>query len=161
MASAAPAQPRDRGGPGPALEHHASTRGGRHSAPAPNASAIPQKERAGPPDVAPLKVGDTRYEAIHWGKARGLGQNGGYIAAIDAATGREKWLLKVYHVAYDEAREEDKQDIFITELSLDRTPGRLRIKNEKGDAFIVDVAKRRVVQGGRRRDAPPAAAGRR
>ena len=45
--------------------------------------AGPSAKRVGPPEVAPVNVGNVKIEAIHWGKDRGLGQNGGYIAAFD------------------------------------------------------------------------------
>src|SRR5688500_19062868 len=40
-----------------------------------------EKERAEVPEAAPVAHRGTRYEAGKWGRARGLGQNGGYGAA--------------------------------------------------------------------------------
>lgn len=45
-------------------------------------------KRVGPPRVPPVVVGDLRFEVVHWGRERGLGQNGGYIAAHDRESGR-------------------------------------------------------------------------
>jgi hypothetical protein len=102
------------------------------------------KKRSGPDPVEPVRFGGIRYEAMPWGKARGLGQNGGYVAAIDEKTGEELWLLKVYDVIYDGDMEQDKQDVFLTSLAIDRAGRRLTVENEAGDCFAVDLASRTV-----------------
>ena len=103
-----------------------------------------EKERSEIPEPAPVVVGGIRYEALPWGKARGLGQNGGYLAAIDVASGRESWLLKVYDVVYDGEREDDKQDLFIEDLTLEAS-GLLRVIDERGGLYRVDLQQRCVV----------------
>ena len=103
-----------------------------------------KKKRSGPDPVDPVRSGGIRYEAMPWGKARGLGQNGGYVVAIDEKTGDELWLLKVYDVTYDGDMEGDKQDVFVTSLEIDRAGRRLTVENEAGDRFTVDLASRKV-----------------
>lgn len=103
-----------------------------------------QKERAEIPAPPPVARAGVRYQAVPWGKARGLDQNGGYVAAIDEKTGTEKWLLKVYHVSYDRDMEGDKLDVFITKLMLDSDENSLRVENERGEAYSVDLETRRV-----------------
>ena len=98
----------------------------------------------GPDPVDPVRSGGVRYEAVQWGKARGLDQNGGYVAAIDEKTGAELWLLKVYAVRYDGEMEGDKQDVFITSLEIDHAGRRLTVENEAGDRFAVDLPSRKV-----------------
>ena len=71
---------------------------------------MPMGKRVGPEDVPPLTLGKIRYEVIHWGKDRGLGQNGGYIAAIDGDSDAELWTLKIYNIDYDPVMEEDVQE---------------------------------------------------
>ena len=105
----------------------------------------PEKERKEVPEPEPVSDNGVRYEAVIWGKARGLEQNGGYIAAYDLATNRELWLLKVYDVVYDQEMEGDKQDLFIEELSLD-DEGRLLVTDERGEVYFVDVENRRVIE---------------
>lgn len=101
------------------------------------------KKRLGPAKVEPVTIDGVRYEAIQWGKARDLDQNGGYIGAYDQNTGKELWLLKIYDVSYEGDIEDDKQDIFITRLR--QKCGRyLVIENEKGQRFIVDLKTRSV-----------------
>ena len=101
------------------------------------------EKRAGPSDVKPVTIGNVRFEAIHWGKQRGLRQNGGFIAAHDAATGRELWILKVYDVVYDPRREEDVQDVFIESMS-GTASGQLEVTDEDGRVFVVTPQTRAV-----------------
>jgi hypothetical protein len=103
-----------------------------------------KKKRRGPDPVDPVRLGGIRYEAMPWGKARGLSQNGGYVAAIDEKTGDELWLLKVYDVTYDGDMEGDKQDVFVTSLDIDTAGRRLTVENEAGDRFAVDLESRKV-----------------
>ena len=101
----------------------------------------PEKERAEVPEVSPLTLGGVRYEPVLWGKARGLGQNGGLLAATDVATGQELWVLKIYDIAYTGDKEDDKQDVFISSLQAE-DDGHLRVESERGGAWRVDLAQR-------------------
>jgi hypothetical protein len=103
---------------------------------------MPQPKRTAPPKVKPVTVGDVRIEALHWGRSRGLGQNGGYIVAFDTASGRELWTLKVYHIAYDAKMEEDVQDLFIAKLKV--VGDKLAVRDEDGRRFLVDLKSRTV-----------------
>ena len=98
-----------------------------------------------PPDtVAPVTIHGVRYEAIHWGRRRGLDQDGGYIAAIDVASGRELWTLKIYSVPIDPGMERDGQDVFITALGKTFFGGKLKVADEQGRHYLVDVQSRSV-----------------
>lgn len=96
-------------------------------------------KRLGPKDVAPVEFKDIRFEVVHWGKARGLGQNGGYIAALDRSTGNELWTLKVYDVSYDTSLESDVQDVFIVSMSKALFGAKLKIADENGRRYVVDI----------------------
>jgi hypothetical protein len=100
----------------------------------------PAPKRVGPPEVPPVRVGNLSIEAIHWGKERGLGQNGGYIAARDAKTNEEQWILKIYNIDYDELLEEDVQDVFIESMKKNQKGDALDITDERGRRYLVDVA---------------------
>ncbi|MES1172327.1 MAG: hypothetical protein ABUL77_03735 [Bacteroidota bacterium] len=100
-------------------------------------------KRLGPEEVPPVTIGQTRFEVVHWGRQRGLGQNGGYIAAIDVPSGKELWTLKVYEVKYDPDMEEDVQDVFIESLAP-RGDDRLAIVDERGRKYIVEPRQRQV-----------------
>lgn len=101
-------------------------------------------KRVPPPRVKSVIIGDTRYKAIHWGRERGFGQNGGYIAAVDPKSRKELWTLKVYDVAYDGKREEDAQDVFIASMKADG--GKLIVRDEDDRRYSVDVGSRNVTR---------------
>jgi hypothetical protein len=107
-------------------------------------SGAPKAKRKGPADVAPVTVGGLRFAAIHWGKPRDLGQNGGYVAAIDPTTDKELWTLKVYDIVYDPKLEGDVQDVFISAMSKTLFGEKLNIRDEKGRRYVVDPATRMV-----------------
>lgn len=100
------------------------------------------KERAEPPTPEPVEIDGVTYSALLWGKARGLGQNGGLIIATDTNTGEELWILKIYDVSYERDIELDKQDVFIERISADA--GGLVIENESGRVFKVNLTDRSI-----------------
>jgi hypothetical protein len=104
-----------------------------------------QAKRSGPKDVPPVTVNGVKYSAPHWGKANGKSQNGGYIQASNPETGKALWDLRVYEIKYDPDLEGDVQDVFITSLKL--VDGNLEVVNERGDTFVVDLAKHKVIKG--------------
>ena len=109
------------------------------------AVAMPgEAKRLAPDPVAPVSFEGRRYEAIQFGKARGLGQNGGHVAAIDEASGRELWVQQVYRIRYDRGLEGDKQDVFITGLTLVPAAHALLIENERGARYRLDLRTRKV-----------------
>jgi hypothetical protein len=87
-----------------------------------------------------------RYQIVPGGKGRGLGQNGGIVAAVNEQTGEELWVQKVYEIVYDDDLEADKQDVAITDLRLSRWRNRLTVKNERGERYELDLATREVTR---------------
>jgi hypothetical protein len=110
--------------------------------------AMMAPKRVGPKAVAPVKVDGLRIEAVHWGRTRGLGQNGGYIEAFDEATGQSAWLLQVYKITNDPHMEEDVQDRFIRQLTLACQGHVLLVTDERGQCFEVELATRQVTIAG-------------
>ena len=102
--------------------------------------------RAGVKQAEPVVLKGVRYEVVRGGRGRGLGQNGGLIAAIQQDTGEELWVLKVYEVAYDGKMEDDKQDVLITGLTASRWRNCLSLKNERGERYEVDLDTRQVTK---------------
>ncbi len=102
-----------------------------------------EQERYEIPEPEPITVAGIRYEAMPWGKARGLAQNGGYIVAIDSTSNQELWLEKVYDVVYDPEMETDVQDVFICGLTL-HDGNLLHIENERGEHYLLNLATRAV-----------------
>ncbi len=101
----------------------------------------PRASRLPPPRVAPVTINGIRYEQ-QAGKESVDGQVGGLLAAYNAK-GEQLWALKVYDNCRKPELEGDVQDIFFSSMSLG-PDGRLHIVNERGDAFLVDVATRVV-----------------
>jgi hypothetical protein len=108
-----------------------------------NEPGMPRPKRAAPPDVEPATIGDVRFEAIHWGRDRDLDQDGGYIGAYDAGSGKELWTLKVYTTKYSSRMERDVQDVFIERLEPEGN--RLVVTDEHGKRYVVDTVNRTVM----------------
>ncbi len=106
--------------------------------------STPDGKRVGPPDVTPAHVGPLRIEALHWGRERGLGQNGGFIRAVDEESGAEEWILRIYGIDYDHQMEEDVQDIFIRSIDPVDEDSALLVADERGRRFRVEVESREV-----------------
>jgi hypothetical protein len=101
----------------------------------------PRTSRLPPPKVDPITIDNVRY--TQWaGKESVDGQVGGFLAAYDAA-GQVAWTIKVYNNRRRPELEGDVQDVFFSSMSLE-PDGRLRIVNENGDTFFVDVKTRTV-----------------
>jgi hypothetical protein len=114
------------------------------------------QERVEMPEPGAISLAGIRYEAMPWGKARGLGQNGGFVVAIDEATNEELWLLKVYDVPYDQEMEEDVQDVFISALELE-SGNLLHVTDEHDNHYLVNMETRTATKWeGRERDAADA-----
>ena len=93
-------------------------------------------DRLGPPDVPPIYHEGVVYSQDEDG-------TGGVLVASDENTGNPLWTLKIYDVKIDKALEADAQWVFFAEMTLD-PDGRLRIVNEAGKTFLVDVKTRKV-----------------
>jgi hypothetical protein len=118
--------------------------GARQVAQASGLPSRPAKKRAAPAVVEPVVAGGVRYEPLLGGKSLGLGQNGGDIVARDAATGTELWRLRVYTIEYRPNLEADKQDIFISEMSLAPDGVSLSVTDERGRRYRVDTRTKSV-----------------
>lgn len=98
------------------------------------------KKIAAPEEVDPVTIGKTRYEAPFNGKARGLGQNGGIVTAVDSSTGAELWVVVVYPITYAPNLDADKQDIFIIDMSASSDGKALIVNDERGRRWRIDLA---------------------
>jgi hypothetical protein len=97
------------------------------------------------PDPEPVSLKGIRYEAAE-GKAHGFAQNGGTIAAVEEASGRTLWTLKVYDAAIDPDEEEDVQEVYITRLTPGPDGERLLVEVEDGRRFTISLTGRAVSQ---------------
>jgi hypothetical protein len=97
-------------------------------------------DRLGPPDVPPVYHGGVVY-------SQDEDAPGGVLVASDEDTGKQLWTLRVYDVQVDKALEADVQWVFFAAMTL-AADGRLRIVNEAGKTFLVDVKARQVAAAG-------------
>ena len=115
------------------------------SAPAASSSATPvtassnsEADRLPPPDVKPVVRAGVRYAQATDGHAVGASQARGVLVATDAASGKQLWGLVVYPNPIDPKLEADVQWIFFHSMAFD-PDGRLRIRDEAGKTWLVDV----------------------
>jgi len=101
------------------------------------------EDRLPPPDVPPVEQGGVRYAQAEDGRDVGAAQVGGVLVATHIASGKRLWTLPVYENAIDKKMEADAQWLFFTVMRFD-PDGRLRITNEAGKTFLVDVKARSV-----------------
>jgi len=92
----------------------------------------------GPAPVEPIFHEGIRYEALHWGKPRDLGQNGGFIAAFDGDGAEELWVARVYRITYGD-KSPQKYDRFITDLALSEDRTALIVTDERGGRYRFDL----------------------
>ena len=110
--------------------------------PAADNADAPAAKRVAPAPVRPVTIAGIRYEAALGTRARSLPQEGGYVAAIDAESGQELWLQRIYETRYDPALEEDVQDVFIRRLRAGPGGKTLEIVDELGRRYTLDLATR-------------------
>lgn len=92
-------------------------------------------KRKAPKPVAPVVANGVRYCAVMNGEDES-------VAAVDAASGKELWRVKVFHNQIDPSLERDVQDVFITDLTLQGAT--LLVKDEKARVFSIDLKTRTV-----------------
>jgi len=101
----------------------------------------PSASRLPPPKVDAVTIDGIRY-AQRPGKESVDGQVGGLLSAYDGS-GKLLWTLKVYENVRSPDLEGDVQDVYFSSMTLG-PDGRLRIVNENGESFLVDVKSRTV-----------------
>jgi hypothetical protein len=95
------------------------------------------------PTVQAISYNGIKYEQIKNGLLEDLGQMGGYLAAYDENNGDRLWILKIYDNKRNEEREGDVQDVFFKSMQM-HEDGFLKIENEKGKRFLVDLDKKTI-----------------
>lgn len=105
-------------------------------------SSMPRRlSRIPAPQVAPFEIDGMRCEQVRNGLLAGLDQMGGWLAAVDVASGQQPWVLKVYENHRDPTLEGDAQDVSFRSM-VRRSDGTLLIENERRGRFVVDPAAR-------------------
>lgn len=105
----------------------------------------PSAKRAAPPEPPSLVLDGVRLQAAYATRNE-AGPSGldAFVRASRADDDTELWKAPVYRVTYDQALETDVQDVFIAGLALE--DGKLRILDERGRTFMLDLATR-AIQG--------------
>lgn len=126
------------GDKGPATAVASGAAGDQLVAPAGRADRLP------PPEVPPVVRDGVTYAQADDARKAGLTQAHGVLLASDAPSGKLLWTLVVYAVEIDPKLEADVQWVFFRSMAFE-PDGRLRIVNEAGKAFLVDVKARTVI----------------
>lgn len=100
-------------------------------------------DRLPPPEVLPVVRDGVSYSQAEDGRDVGIDQVGGVLVASQVGTGKRLWTLVVYDNPVDPKLESDIQWVYFTSMMFDPN-GRLRISNEAGQIFLVDVHTRKV-----------------
>ena len=95
------------------------------------------------PEPPPLTIGNLRFEVELGGRDAGYPHRGGVIAAYDTGSGKRQWALVVYRVSFNPNKEEDTQEVYITDLTAGPR-GTLLVTNEEGERFVVDPRDRSI-----------------
>jgi hypothetical protein len=101
----------------------------------------PSSSRPAPPKVEPITHDGVRYEQDMQSARYGGTQPGGYLVAIDPATGNRLWMLKVYEVPV-QADAPFQPGRYFRSMRLGPDGDRLEIESEAGGKYVVDLANR-------------------
>jgi hypothetical protein len=104
-------------------------------------SQPPSGSRPAPPQVAPVIHNGVRYEQDMQSARHGGDQPGGYLVAIDAASGARLWMLKVYQVPVQPGAPFQPGRYFRS-MRLSDDGAHLEIESEAGGKYRVDLAAR-------------------
>lgn len=102
------------------------------------------KERADVPESAAVSHAGIRYQAPPFTRAEGLPHNGGYVEAIDEGSGRRRWIVEVVPPLPGVGKEQDKREVFISQLKLTRGNRQLLVVDERGRRYQLDLHSLRV-----------------
>lgn len=107
-------------------------------------NSTPSGSRPPAPQVRPIEHNGILYEQDAHDERQG-DQAGGYLAAIDASTGKRLWRLKVYDVP-DQHASGVHLSIYFRTMRLAGGNDVLEIEDETGRVFQVKLSTRSVTQ---------------
>ncbi|MGN6282258.1 hypothetical protein [Frateuria sp.] len=102
----------------------------------------PSSSRPSPPLVEPIVHDGVRYEQDMHGYRHGGTQSGGYLVAVDQATGDHLWALKVYDVPDQDAAGVSTPGRYFKSMRLLPGGGSIEVHSETGGRFAVDLKQR-------------------
>ena len=103
----------------------------------------PGSSRPPPPRVDPVEYQGIRYEQDMEAARHGGDQPGGYLVAIDPASGARVWMLKVYTVPEPTRAGLPRMGRYFKRMALLPGSEELEIENEVGGVYRVDLASRK------------------
>lgn len=109
-----------------------------------NKKTPPGASRPAPPVVGAVELGGVRYQQDTEALSHGGDQRGGYLVAIDPATGQRLWMLKVYLVPPAPNPALPSFGRHFRRMTLLPEGPVLEIENEVGGIYRVDLATRKV-----------------
>ncbi len=115
----------------------------------------PSVSRPSAPEVLPVVVDGVRYEQDRYDDRAGE-QHGGYLVAIDAATGQRLWRVEVYTLAIQPPGA-PRMALYFRSMRPSPDGKALVIENEAGGVYRVDLATHASVQIGGPPETAPAA----
>ncbi len=101
-------------------------------------SQAPGTSRPAPPEVKPIFHNGVRYEQDLESFRYGGTQPGGYLVAVDPATGKRLWMLKVYEVPV-QAGAPFQPGRYFRSMRLNPIRGQLEVESEMGGMYLVDL----------------------
>lgn len=104
-------------------------------------SQPPRSSRPAPPKVEAITHNGVRYEQDMQSERHGGTQPGGYLVAVDPATGERLWMLKVYEVPV-QADAPFQPGRYFRSMRLGAAGDQLEIESEAGGKYAVDLARR-------------------
>jgi hypothetical protein len=108
-------------------------------------SANVMAKRAGPSEVPQIETEKAVFSAPHFPEGDRK-QNGGVVEARDPKTKKLLWLVQIYKTKYNEALEQDVQDVFIKSLTLDKVHNLLIMSDENSRVFVLNLSTKKVTQ---------------
>ena len=95
-------------------------------------------DRGPPPEVPPIVRDGIRYAQGDAERDQGLAQASGMLVVSDDFSGKRLWTLAVYNAGVDAKKNASARSIYFKTMAFD-PDGRLRVVNEDGQSFLVDV----------------------
>jgi hypothetical protein len=100
---------------------------------------------AAPKEVPAIATEQAVFSVPHFPEGERI-QNGGVVEARDPKTKKLLWQVQIYKTRYDEALEQDVQDIFIKSLTLDKVHNLLVMSDENSRVYVLNLATKKVTQ---------------
>lgn len=103
---------------------------------------MPSPSRPSPPVVSPIVHNGVRYEQDMQSYRHGGTQSGGYLVAINQASGERLWMLKVYEIPSQDGAGVSTPGRYFKSMRLLPDGAHIEIESEVGGKYVVDIRER-------------------